>query len=431
MSDPNRQVIEDLGKAWEDFKEVNDQRLAEIEKTGEATAETLTKLDRIENAMDLAEENRKRIEQIEATASLSEKAEDKADDAQKAHRDAFLKWIRRPDDTETKINLKHAERAAYEAMPDEQKAVTLTTTGGGNAIPTLVAGIISQKIIDMSPVRSLARVVSSANELTRFLVSDNNSTSGWVGAGSSRTATTEPLIQSVVPTYGTCYGYTSAYEEAVHDISFDVQSWLIDDISRRLAAAEGTAFVSGNGTDKPTGFTNGSPSSSGDEASPQRAFATVEYVPTGAAAGFQPNPIASPTGNPADVFLDAIYALKPAYRSSAVWLMNATVLATVRKFKDVDGDYLYRPNMQGGMGDLFGYQVQEDANMADLGSNTYPAVIADFSEFYLVADIQSSLRLTVDDNITVPGIVKFYSRRRLGGKVLNDDAGKLVKCAVT
>ena len=236
----------------------------------------------------------------------------------------------------------------------------------------------------------------------------------------------------MIPTYGTCYGYTFAQEESIHDLVISVPGWLESDISRRLASAEGIAFITGDGSDKPTGLTtSGTPSSSGDEASPQRAFGSLQYTATGVAADFAGDRLSSPLGNFGDTFLDCAYSLKEMYRSNAVWLMNSTTLGRVRKAKDSQGDYLYRPNFQSGMGDLFGWPVFEDPAFASAAANAFPVAFGSFRDAYLIADLQNSLRVTVDDNITAPGFVKFYSRRRLGGIVSNSDAAKLIKCAVT
>ena len=431
-----KKVVEDLGHAWEEFKQTNDQRLKEIEERGEATAETLEKFERVEKALDEAQtetaETRKRLETLEARQKMTGNGDTEADEAQRKHLKAFNNWCRDHNNPELLSELKQAERAAYDALPDEEKDVTLTTTGGGNAIPTLVQGPLISKIKDMSPMRRLARVVQSANELTRFIVGDNNSTGGWVGAGSSRSQTVEPLIQAATPTYGTSYAYTFVYEEALNDLVINVPGWLSEDAASTLAKQEGTAFISGDGSDKPTGITAGTPVSSADEnASPTRAFGTLQYIATGVAADFPGDRLSSPLGNPGDVFLDCVYALKKEYRANAVWLMNKTVLASVRKFKDADGDYLYRPNFQGGMGDLFGFMVEEDENMADVAANAFPVAFGDFRSGYLISDIVRTLRVTVDDNITAPGWVKFYTRRRLGGIVYNDDAIKLIKCATS
>ncbi len=440
MSTENKAVAK-LETAWKDFTEANDKRLDEIKKDGEATYLTTDAFKKAEKAFDEAQtENsdlhkaaEKRMDELELEIKRPGRHQEDEDGTQEErdHLSAFNSWLRAPDDPEVCIAVKQAERKEFSARPDAMKVVGGAGTAGGNAIPTLVAGIIANKIKDKSPLRQLARVVSSANELTRFLVSDNNSTAGWVGQGDSRTATVEPRLESAVPTYGTAYGYTAVYEEALHDLSINVGSWLQDDIINALSAQEGAAFVAGNGTNKPTGFI-GTPVATVDEGvSPERAFGVIQYIFTGIAADFQGDRLSSPLGNPGDVFLDTIYALKKEYRAAASWLMNRTVLASVRKFKDADGDYLYRPNFQGGMGDLFGFVVHEDENMADVGANTFPAAIGDWHSGYLIADIVNSLRVTLDDNITAPGTVKFYSRRRLGGITYNDDAIKIVKCATS
>lgn len=435
MSEQNK-IVEDLGRAWEEFKQANDQRLDEIEQRGEATSDTLERFERVEKAFEKAQEeskaHRERLEAIEAQQQLVGNKGNEYEDAQFKHLKAWSEWVLDRNNPELVGKLREAEIEARNATPPDQKTVTLTTTGGGNAIPTLVAGPLIAKVKDMSPMRRLSRVVSSPNELTRFLVTDNNSAGGWVAAGSSRSQGTEPLIQAATPTYGTAYAYFWAYEEALNDLVMNVPDWLTNDAASTLAKQEGTAFISGDGSGKPTGITAGTPVSTADDgASPQRAFGTLQYIATGVAANFPGDRLSSPLGNPGDVFLDCVYALKKEYRANAVWLMNKTVLASVRKFKDADGDYLYRPNFQGGMGDLFGYMVEEDENMADVGANAFPVAFGDFFSGYLISDIVPSLRMTVDDNITAPGWVKFYIRRRLGGIVYNDDAIKLIKCAAS
>jgi len=80
---------------------------------------------------------------------------------------------------------------------------------------------------------------------------------------------------------------------------------------------------------------------------------------------------------------------------------------------------------------LMGYPVIEAEDMADIGANAFPVAFGDFNEGYQIGDIVNTMRITLDDNITTPGFVKFYARRRVGGKVLNDDAIKLIKVAAS
>lgn len=68
--------------------------------------------------------------------------------------------------------------------------------------------------------------------------------------------------------------------------------------------------------------------------------------------------------------------------------------------------------------------------MDAINTNTHPIAFGDFSRGYLLVD-RVGLRITVDANITTPGRIKYFIRRREGGHVLNNDAVKSLKCAAS
>lgn len=103
----------------------------------------------------------------------------------------------------------------------------------------------------------------------------------------------------------------------------------------------------------------------------------------------------------------------------------------VRRFKDLNGQYLWIDNLTQGQPPLLcDYPVAIDEGMPNVAANTYPIAFGDFERGYLIAD-SFGLRITVDDNITTPGQVKFYVRKRVGGKILDDNAIKVLKVATS
>lgn len=211
---------------------------------------------------------------------------------------------------------------------------------------------------------------------------------------------------------------------------FDAESWLINRSGRGLARGAGIAIISGNGTKKPTGFLNGTPVTTDDEASPARAFGTLQYVASGAAADFVNDQTGSPAGNPGDVIMDCNAALKTGYKNNAVWVMNRTTQSRIRKFKDANGNYLFERSLQMGVPSMLdGYPIREMADMPDIGANAFPIAFGNFEEAYVFVEL-AGLRITRDE-VTTPGYVKFYVRQRVGGKVKNDDAIKLIKMAAS
>jgi HK97 family phage major capsid protein len=81
---------------------------------------------------------------------------------------------------------------------------------------------------------------------------------------------------------------------------------------------------------------------------------------------------------------------------------------------------------------LLGFPVYLTDAMDSVGANNFPVAFGNFRRAYILADhAASGLRITVDDNITTPGYVKFYIRKRVGGIVANNEAVKLLKCAAS
>lgn len=338
---------------------------------------------------------------------------------QREYRGAFENWIRNPRSTDARSQL-------------EARAVTIGSgSAGGYAVPESLGAAIRQQLRSVSPMRQLATVISVSTSDHKELVDVGGTSSGWVGEGDARSETNTPNLQEVAPTFGTCYAYPKASEESLLDLKYDVSSWLIERVTEELAIQENAAFISGNGTKKPTGFLNGTPVSTGDEDSPARAFGTLQYIPSGVGGGFGTLSTTSPEHYPADVLWTAVYGLRAPYRSGAIWMMNSTTAGVIRKFKDADGRYLWTDSLVEGQSPILcGYPVAMAEDMPDIGSNTFPVAFGNFRRGYLIAD-SSEIRITIDDNITTPGQVKFYARKRVGGKLLDDDAIKLIKMAVS
>jgi HK97 family phage major capsid protein len=210
-----------------------------------------------------------------------------------------------------------------------------------------------------------------------------------------------------------------ATEESLDDLFFNVDNWLVESASEAIAAGEGVSFISGNGTKKPTGFLAGPTPVATTDAS--RAFGTLQYIASGQAA-------AMPTS--LDTLYDVVYSLRARYRNNARWVTSKLLLSSLRKYKDSTGQYLWQNAVVAGQPDSFmGYPVVEAEDMPAVAANAFPLAFGDFKEGYLIADLVG-MRMTRDE-ITTPGVVKFYIRKRVGGKLRNTQAIKLLKIATT
>ena len=423
------EVLAKLHELDNQWKAADKQRDEEIAKTGRAMGDTLEKLSRLEKATaDTEQALQKRLDEIELKMDAP-RFEGKDAKEQEKHLRAFEGWVR-----SVKVGDTQGDVEKRGALIEAQKAVSIgTTTAGGHALPEVINTQIDKKLLDISPMRGLVKVVKVGTSDYKELVDVRGSSGGWVGETGTRSETNTPMLQQVAPTFGICYAYPKATEESLQDIFFDVQSWLVNAAAEDFAQLEGAAIISGNGSNKPTGFLNGTINTINDDgASPERAFGALQYVPTGKAASLPNGPFDSPIRyTQSDFLITTVYKLKAQYRANARWLMNKNTLASIRKFKDVDGQYIWQRGITLGQPDtILGYPVAEMPDMPDVGSNTYPIAFGDFYAAYTLCD-RVGTSITIDDNLTTPGYVKFYIRRRLGGILRNDDAIKVIKAAAS
>lgn len=335
------------------------------------------------------------------------------------HVEAFTNWLRNPQSNQARTRLMDAENVALSGGGVRNIAQVGSGPDGGHVVPAPVYENIVQRVTNLSPIRSIARVVNVSSTMTKFPLDRAGTGSGWVGENATRTATAEPTFDLRTPTYGTAYGLLAATEEILLDSAIDIGQWLTESASTAIAAAEGAAFVNGNGTARPTGFLAGpTPVTTADST---RASGTLQYVPGGAASAL----------TSVDAFFNLFFSLKAAHRANGTWVMNSATAAAVALLKDTLGRPLWHAAIaESSPSTLLGRPVVIAEDMPAIAANAFPIAFGDFSQGYLVAD-SGSLAVGVDNNITTPGLVKFYVRRRVGGNILNSEAIKLLKVSTT
>ncbi len=291
---------------------------------------------------------------------------------------------------------------------------------GGYAVPREIDAEIDATLKSISPIRAIANVVRVGSSGYRKLVTQNGVASGWAAETASRPETTTPKFNEVVPNFGDLYANPAATQAMLDDAAFDVEAWLANEIAVEFAKAEGSAFVNGNGTDKPKGFLTFPAAATNDTARP---FGTLQYLPSGAVGAFVP-------AGPENKLVDLVHALRAPYRQGAVWVMNASTLATIRKFKTADGAFMWQAGLGAGQPDtLLGYPVIEAEDMPDIAANSLSIAFGNFKAGYLIAErAETSI---MRDPFTNKPYVHFYATKRVGGTVSNSEAIKLMKFAVS
>ena len=300
-----------------------------------------------------------------------------------------------------------------------RKAInTGTGAAGGFALPEEISRVVQDQLINISPIRQIARVVQVNSPDYVHLIGARGATTTWNAEETVRTTeTATPTLHAVSPAFGELWAFPSITQHAADDLIFDPESWLQLNVSDAFAEAEGAAFVGGNGVDKPSGFLHGTPVATPDGT---RAAGVLQFIPTGNA---------STLGSaPADLLVQVVYMLKTGYRANARWVMNSTTAGVIRRLKDAEGRFLWADGLAAGQPSLLlGYPVTIAEDMPDIGTNSLPIAFGDFSRGYLIAD-RVGMRI-IRDEVTKPGWIRYLISKRVGGAIADANAIKLVKVA--
>lgn len=276
---------------------------------------------------------------------------------------------------------------------------------------------IGRRLQVISPIRALSTVRQVSGSVLKKPFAVSGLASGWVSETAARPQTATPQLSELTFPTMELYAMPAATAALLDDAAVDVEGWIADEVDIAFGEQEGTAFVSGDGVNKPKGFL-----SYGTVPESSWAWGNLGYIATGAANGFRPS-------GPSDVLIDTIYALKAGHRQKASFVMNRKTQAEIRKFKDADGNYLWQPPATVGQAaSLLGFPVAEAEDMPEMAANSTPIAFGDFQAGYLVVD-RTGVRILRDPYSAKPYVL-FYTTKRVGGGVQNFEAIKLVKFAV-
>lgn len=402
MSAEIKQAVEGLAKSWSDFQ------AADAATKGRSESERKEMLEKVNAAIAEAEAAKKAAELASQKAGrLSVRADAGVDPAKAEHKKAFNAFVRKGVET----GLKELE----------QKAVQLAVNAdGGFALPEEIAADVQARLVDISPVRAAATVVTVSTSDYKRLVDIRGTASGWVGETAARTATNTAQLAERAAFMGEVYANPQVTQQALDDIFFNVEQWVAESVATEFARAEGAAFVSGDGTNKPKGFLNYATAATADAS---RADATLQHIATGVSGDFA-------ASNKGDVLINLVYALKAGHRAGAVFMVNKALLGEIRGFKETSGQYLWQPGLAAGQpSTILGYPVIEAEDMPAKAANSLSIAFGNFRNGYCVVD-RVGIR-TLRDPFSNKPYVGFYTTKRVGGMLLDSEAIKVVKFSTT
>lgn len=402
MEDQVKVAVDAMAGAFEEFKKVNDARLAEIEAKGSSDPVTEEKLAKIEADLDRYEAiNQKLVQQEKASENFGEKLGE------------IEKMLRRPANAmeakEVDISLKAWDsfmRKGEQGMDEmELKALTVGTAAtAGNLAPAEYVEELVKVITEISPVRSVARVRQTSNKEIEVPSKTATFAAAWTAETGSRTETTGYTTSlNTIPTHE-LYALVDISSALLEDSVFDLEAEMNQEFAEQFAKAEGAAFISGNGTNKPTGITNGT---------------TVSSTTAAGASAIT-----------TDDLMDLVHDLKSDYARAASFMMNRSTLGAIRKLKDTAGQYIFQTGFSGQSGlpnTILGHPYVEALDVADIGTGNKSVIFGDYRRGFMIVDRVALSVLRDPYSQASSGNVRYIARRRVGGEVVLAEAMRVLE----
>jgi HK97 family phage major capsid protein len=384
--------IDKQNQAWAEFKNVNDDREKQIEKRGYVDALTENHLSKINGALD---EFKSRIQKLELRNSrpplVSSTKEITQDLEYKA---AFSDYLRKGNEQV----VSSLNRKSLSGINDKE---------GGYLIDNAMYQYITKNLSTNSVLRQLCSVQEISTDSFDVLSDDGNFDSGWVSEIDDRIVTSNGQISKKVIRTHEIYAQPKVTQKLIDDSKIDIAKWISERLAEKFMMAENSAFLNGDGKNKPFGILSYSSGKGSDKI--EQIKSDKEGVVT------------------AESIIRLYYSLDVRYSGKASFLMHRDMLQQIRLLKsDITGQYLWMPSIELGAPDtLLGVPVYESVDMPTPNKDAVCMMLADFKSAYMIVD-RAGISLMRDPYTEKP-FVKFYTTKRVGGDIIDTAAVKLLR----
>ena len=399
MSEEVKDVIDNLGKSFEEFKGENQKNIDEIKKNGVADPLLQEKVDKLADDVAGAVEHKQTLE-------LHEKALEDA----KVKLEKMETVLARPETGKTakEVGVEMKAFSNYLRTGDkpslEQKALYESDDNlGGYYCPTEYVADLIKAVTEFSPMRSIVRVRSTDKRGIEVPKGTGQFSASWVAETGTRSETTGYTTGLMSIDAHECYALVDMSQAMLEDSAFNMESEMATEFAEQFAVAEGTAIVSGNGVGKPLGLTD--------------STAGVSSTNSGHATTLKANGL-----------YDLIYAIKSDYLRNAKFAMNRSTFAKILQIEDGAGQKVFHVGLNlvsGAPSTIAGYGYILAKDFADVGAGTKPIAFGDFSRAYTLVDRVNMSIMRDQFTQATSGNVRYIARRRVGGTVVLPEAIQL------
>ena len=273
-----------------------------------------------------------------------------------------------------------------------------TDSEGGYLVPDEYERTLVQGLEEESVLRTLCTVIQTSSGDRKIPIVASHGTASWVDEEGAIPESDDVFGQISIGAHKVAT-MIKVSDELLQDSVFDIENYISAEFARRIGAAEEEAFITGDGSGKPTGLL---------------------HATNGAGIGV------TTAGNAvtADEVIDLVHSIKSVYRKKAVFLMNDSTIKAIRKLKSIEGQYLWQPGLKEGQPDtLLNYRIVTSPYMPEVAAGNKVILFGDFKSYW-IADRQGRSFQRLNELFAVTGQVGFRATQRVDGRLVLPEAMK-------
>ena len=264
---------------------------------------------------------------------------------------------------------------------------------GGYLVPEEYDHRLIDVLTEENIMRGIATKITTSGE-HKINIAATKPAAAWIEEGEALSFGDATFEQKILDAHK-LHVAIKITEELLYDNAFGLENYIITEFGKALANAEEDAFLNGDGVGKPTGI--------------------FDKTKGGESIGTLTAALKS------DDILDLIYKLKRPYRKNASFIMNDATLAQIRKLKDNNGQYLWKPSYQANEPDkILGYNIRTSAF-----APTDAIAFGDY-KYYNIGDRGSRSFKQLNELFAGNGMIGYVAKERVDGLLILPEAVKIL-----
>jgi HK97 family phage major capsid protein len=269
----------------------------------------------------------------------------------------------------------------------------------------LISYILHKRILRIAEEENVFRKLSSyeivpGGRHEYIQVVGKISDASWVDETTNRPVTETPKLKRLTIFLGEMYVQPEISIRLLEDSEINIIEWLSQEIADAFSGLEIQAIIDGDGLGKPEGITKN---------------ADVQTITTATTKVIAYDDLAN-----------LFNSLDIRYRQNASFVMSQKAESLIMNIKDTNGNPLWNRSMSDKIpSTLFGMPIYI-SNYLDEGtaSGDIPIIFGDFRQGYKLIETIPTMKR---DDLTKKQSMLYYTRKRVGGAVVNPDALKILK----